>query len=63
MQYLKIYLDGNMWCVLYGNDLQVGICGFGATVLLALEDFGRSWMKASNKEIKEASANLESLER
>ena len=25
----KIYQDGNEWCVLYGEDIQAGICGFG----------------------------------
>ena len=27
----KIYMDGNMWCVLYGEDLMNGVAGFGKT--------------------------------
>lgn len=33
--------DGNQWCVLYGDNLQVGIAGFGDTpykAMLAFED-------------------------
>jgi hypothetical protein len=39
----KIYPDGNMWCVLYGENLQEGICGFGETVELACIDFDKNW--------------------
>ena len=28
---IKIYPDGNMWCALFGEDLQSGYCGFGKT--------------------------------
>lgn len=31
--------DGDMWCVLYGDNLQVGIAGFGPTPALALIAF------------------------
>ena len=24
-------VDGDMWCALYGEDLQTGVCGFGET--------------------------------
>lgn len=33
------YKDGNMWCVLWGKNLQGGICGFGKTPYLAIIDF------------------------
>lgn len=33
------FKDGNQWCVLYGEDLQVGISGFGKTPFLAMADF------------------------
>jgi len=39
--------DGNQWCVLYGEDLQVGICGFGDTPRLAIYDFNRQWDKTA----------------
>lgn len=28
--------DGNQWCVLFGDDLQVGIAGFGSSLRLAI---------------------------
>ncbi len=34
-----LYKDGDMWCALYGEDLQVGIAGFGPTPALALMAF------------------------
>lgn len=32
-------LDGDMWCALMGEDLQVGLAGFGQTPELAMKDF------------------------
>ena len=34
-----LYKDGDMWCALHGEDLQVGIAGFGPTPALALMAF------------------------
>lgn len=31
--------DGNMWCALHGDNLQVGVAGFGSTPALALAAF------------------------
>jgi len=31
--------DGDMWCALHGDDLQVGIAGFGPTPAHALQAF------------------------
>lgn len=39
----KIYKDGNQWCVLYGDNVQDGICGFGDTPYKAVVDFNNSW--------------------
>lgn len=36
---LKPYKDGNQWCVLAGDNLQEGICGFGDTIEDALYEF------------------------
>lgn len=33
------FKDGNQWCILVGDDLQSGICGFGETIYSALVDF------------------------
>lgn len=39
----KIYRDGNMWCALYGTDLQNGIAGFGKSPEKAVEAFNNNW--------------------
>ena len=39
----KISIDGNMWCALYGDDLQSGVCGFGPTPEKAMQDFDHNW--------------------
>jgi hypothetical protein len=38
-----VYPDGNMWCALYGEDLQRGVVGFGETPELACADFDKNW--------------------
>ena len=42
----SIQIDGNQWCVLYGDDLQVGIAGFGDSPHLAIMDFNSQWYKS-----------------
>lgn len=39
----KVFPDGNQWCVLYGDNLQEGVCGFGNTPALAVEDFNKNF--------------------
>ena len=39
----KIFMDGNQWCVLYGEDIQSGIAGFGDTPRLAVYAFNKQW--------------------
>jgi len=34
-----LYKDGDMWCALHGENLQVGIAGFGPTPAHALNAF------------------------
>ena len=36
-------IDGDQWCALYGEDLQAGVAGFGATPALAMQDFDKQW--------------------
>jgi len=38
-----VFPDGNMWCALYGEDLQMGVAGFGETPELAAADFDKNW--------------------
>lgn len=37
--------DGNQWCVLYGDNLQEGIAGFGDSPYDAVNDFNKAWYK------------------
>lgn len=39
----KMFPDGNMWCALYGCNLQEGVAGFGATPEAAAADFDANW--------------------
>jgi len=36
---LKPVKDGDKWCVLLGDDIQTGVCGFGDTPEEAIEAF------------------------
>lgn len=42
----RISIDGNQWCVLYGENLQDGVAGFGDTPRLAVYDFNKAWDKS-----------------
>jgi len=39
----KIYIDGDKWCALYGENIQDGVCGFGDTPEKAMHEFDRNW--------------------
>lgn len=39
----RVFIDGNMWCVLYGDDLMNGVAGFGDSPIRAVCDFNRAW--------------------
>lgn len=41
----KVSIDGNQYCVLYGENLQEGVCGFGDTIYKAIIDFNNSFTK------------------
>jgi hypothetical protein len=38
----RLFIDGNMWCCLYGEDLQNGVAGFGKTPAAAMAEFERA---------------------
>jgi len=42
----RVFPDGNQWCVLYGDNIQEGVCGFGDTPYLAVVDFNNQWYKS-----------------
>lgn len=41
-----IYPDGDQWCVLLGENLMEGICGFGETPEAAARAFDEAWRTA-----------------
>ena len=44
-----ISIDGNMWCALYGENLQDGVAGFGESPALAMEAFDKAWLAELGK--------------
>lgn len=38
------FKDGDSWCVLYGADIQEGVCGFGSTPALAMMAFNDAFI-------------------
>jgi len=45
----KVGIDGNQHYVLYGEDLQNGVAGFGDTLMLAIYDFNKSFNSVVGK--------------
>lgn len=43
--------DGNMWCALFGVDLQEGVAGFGETPYLAMAAFDTAWLSPTGSHI------------
>lgn len=41
----KLYIDGNQWCALYGDNIQDGVAGFGDSPEKALIDFNKNFTK------------------
>ena len=39
----KIFIDGNQWCVLYGDNIQDGVTGFGETPYKAILAFNSAF--------------------
>ena len=39
----KIYIDGDKWCALYGENIQDGVAGFGDSPAKAFEDFDKNF--------------------
>ena len=43
--------DGDMWCALLGENLQVGIAGFGPNPAQAMAAFDAAWFQESGSHI------------
>jgi hypothetical protein len=41
----KLFIDGDQWCALLGENLQEGIAGFGKTPSQAMYAFDSEWLK------------------
>ncbi len=39
----RLFIDGNQWCALYGDNLQDGVAGFGDSPALAFVAFDKAW--------------------
>ena len=45
----KLTIDGDQWCCLYGEDLRVGIAGFGDSTYKAIQNWNQEWYKKIQK--------------
>ena len=43
----SLLIDGNQWVCLYGENLQVGIAGFGDTPYMAILSWNKEWHKSA----------------
>lgn len=41
----RMFIDGDKWCALYGDNLQDGVAGFGDSPNEAMIDFDKAWYK------------------
>lgn len=39
----SLSIDGDMWCALYGDNMQNGVAGFGKSPAAALNDFDKNF--------------------
>lgn len=42
----RLFVDGNQWCALYGENIQDGVAGFGDTPEKAVKAFNEAWTKS-----------------
>ena len=41
----RLFLDGDQWCCLYGENIQDGLAGFGKTPIEAVRQWNAEWYK------------------
>jgi len=46
----SVTMDGKKWCVLYGDNIQDGVCGFGDTINDAISEFNQAFYTPARKE-------------
>ena len=57
----RLFIDGNQWCALFGDNLQDGVAGFGDSPAAAMWDFDKAWgakLKTPNAELRGGPAAL-----
>ena len=40
-----LYVDGDKWCALFGENIQIGVVGFGASPDEAMRAFDTAWFE------------------
>jgi len=51
----RVFIDGNQWCALYGDNLQDGVAGFGDSPEYAAWNFDKAWCeKLGEKKVRVA---------
>jgi len=58
-----LYMDGDQWCALYGENLQEGVSGFGASPASAMLDFDSNWEDSSSHTAPDKPLELGELKR
>ena len=48
----RIYIDGNRWCALYGDNLKDGVVGFGDCPAEAMASFDEAWRSERTPDAK-----------
>ena len=51
----KLFMDGDMWCALYGDNIQEGLAGFGKTPRAAAYAFDNAFDGIPTPDAKKAS--------
>ena len=46
----NLSLDGDLWCALYGDNIQIGVVGYGSSPAAAMTDFDNNWGKEIKKD-------------
>ena len=49
----RLYLDGDRWCALYGENLQEGVAGFGMSPAEAMAAFDVAWFSATPERVSD----------
>ena len=45
----RVFQDGDQWCALYGENITVGVCGFGSSPEEACRAFDIAWYARSER--------------